>query len=171
MLAVMATAVRKVTGKLTSAARIEAARAATETLREAEAHLRDVERQVAAHEKLVADADRERRKLPTPVDLARYPSFAEARERAHRGVGLASELRIASDLVTRRAQAAADAEKAAAPLSPAAARRLRQLAADSAVDEELRAVGIAPCMLMQSQAGREHLVALAAEYGIGETGR
>jgi hypothetical protein len=171
VLATVMTAVRKTAGKLTSAARIAALEQAKAAHREAVAELRDVERRHAALLREVAAADAARRKLPTPVDLSRYPSFAEAQARANRRAGLESELRIAAELVGRRAQGVADAERAAVPLSSAAGARLRQLAADIAVDEELRAVGIAPCMLMQSQAGREHLVALAAEYGIGETGR
>jgi hypothetical protein len=159
---------RRSTGAVTSPARVQAAKDAAAARDEAEGRLRELERAVAEHERLVARVNEERRAQEGPlVDMMVFPSLTAARERGHRGLQLRSELAIAEDNLRRRTQEAQDAERAAKPLSAAAARRLRQVAADVAADDELLEVGIPIQLLAGTPPGRAHLRALAAEYGLG----
>jgi hypothetical protein len=146
--------------------RVEYAQGAAAAVREAEGRLREIEAELHAHARLVATANEEWLKLPLPrPEFMFYPTPAAARERATAGNGLQSARAAELDRLAMLRQRLADAERVAAPLSPAAADRLRQLVLEVSADDELRERGIDPGYA-RSAAGREHLTAIAREYDL-----
>jgi hypothetical protein len=161
--------VRKLDGPApgTSAPRIEAARETAAAVERVEQRLAELERDIAAVERETVAADKERRAAGAlHIDLCMWPSFTEGQGRARRHYAASTEHRQILDQLPVLRALAADAAAQAAPLSPTALRRLQQLVADIAADDELRRAGIDASLLLPTPAGRDHLTSLARSYNI-----
>jgi hypothetical protein len=157
---------RKLKGGVRSAQRIEYAEETATAARACETRIREVEGAISAAERERARLTIEWREVPVPrPEFSFWPTRESGQARARHSAGLDSELRMLLDQLAMLRRQAADAALQAEPLSDGAAARLRRLVDDLTADAELRQKGIDPTHA-STPAGREHLLAIAATYGI-----